>query len=223
MGDFQRARSEDQREIRRRAIVETAATMLTEISVSELSLNALSRRVGLAKSNVLRYFESREAVLLELLVQLAADFYAQISEQLPVAVDDRESARARATQVGSILAEGLAAQPMLCELISAQASVLEHNVSAEAVAKYKRGGYQSLAGLMGVLRQVLPELSEDDAGEAVRTLIVLTGALWAYAHPPQAVQDAYKADPSLVFLPHGFVRSLGRSFSLVLEGLLACD
>ena len=28
--------------------------------VAELSLNELSRRVGLAKSNVLRYFESRE-------------------------------------------------------------------------------------------------------------------------------------------------------------------
>ena len=34
--------------------------------VAELSLNALAREVGLAKSNVLRYFESREAVLLEL-------------------------------------------------------------------------------------------------------------------------------------------------------------
>src|SRR3978361_234799 len=64
---FQRARSEEQRESRRRAILDTAAAMLTEMPVADLSLNELSRRVGLAKSNVLRYFESREAVLLELL------------------------------------------------------------------------------------------------------------------------------------------------------------
>ncbi|MEU6392218.1 hypothetical protein [Streptomyces sp. NPDC046939] len=32
--------------------------------VAKVSLNGLSRRVGLAKSNVLRYFESREAILL---------------------------------------------------------------------------------------------------------------------------------------------------------------
>jgi hypothetical protein len=43
-----------------------AAAMLREMPVAELSLNELSRRVGLAKSNVLRYFETREAVLLEL-------------------------------------------------------------------------------------------------------------------------------------------------------------
>lgn len=58
---FQRARSEEQREGRRRAILDTAAAMLTEMPVADLSLNELSRRVGLAKSNVLRYFESREA------------------------------------------------------------------------------------------------------------------------------------------------------------------
>ena len=63
---FQRARSEEQRAIRRQAILDTAAAMLDEMPVAEVSLNELSRRVGLAKSNVLRYFESREAVLLEL-------------------------------------------------------------------------------------------------------------------------------------------------------------
>src|SRR5256884_6007587 len=66
-GEFQRARSDEQREIRRQAILRVAADMVAEMPVAELSLNELSRRVGLAKSNVLRYFESREAVLLELL------------------------------------------------------------------------------------------------------------------------------------------------------------
>src|SRR6202451_4812423 len=67
MAVFQRARSEEQREARRRAILGAATAMLAEMPVAEVTLNELSRRVGLAKSNVLRYFESREAVLLELL------------------------------------------------------------------------------------------------------------------------------------------------------------
>ena len=63
---FQRARSEDQRAQRRASILAAASGMLTESSVADVSLNELSRRVGLAKSNVLRYFHSREAILLEL-------------------------------------------------------------------------------------------------------------------------------------------------------------
>ena len=50
---FQRARSDEQRAIRRQTILDTAAAMLEEMPASELSLNELSRRVGLAKSNVL--------------------------------------------------------------------------------------------------------------------------------------------------------------------------
>ena len=41
--------------------------MLTEKGVGQISLRELSDRVGLAKSNVLRYFDSREAIFLELL------------------------------------------------------------------------------------------------------------------------------------------------------------
>ncbi len=64
---FHRARSDEQREERRRAILDTTAAMLVEMPVAEVSLNEISRRVGLAKSNVLRYVESREAALLDLL------------------------------------------------------------------------------------------------------------------------------------------------------------
>src|SRR5215468_5865779 len=88
---FQRARSAEQRAVRRTAILETAAEMLTEMPVADLSLNELSRRVGLAKSNVLKYFESREAVLLELSsAELTAwiddmnDELSEVSSEAPV-------------------------------------------------------------------------------------------------------------------------------------------
>lgn len=221
MSTFQRARSEDQREARREAILQTAASMLAEMPVSAVSLNELSRRVGLAKSNVLRYFDSREAVLLDLLIQLAEEFFSQIGKQLPGAVHADASVRARAGGVATALATEIAARPLLCELLSVQAGVLEHNVSAETVAKYKRSGYESLARFTAALRQVLPELSEEDAAEATRTITLFAGALWTHSHPPQAVQDAYAADPSLVFLPGGFAASLERTISVVLMGLLA--
>ena len=84
---FQRARSEEQREIRRRAILDTAAAMLDEMPVAEVSLNELSRRVGLAKSNVLRYFESREAVLLELLDDFLGSWLAELADELAAGID----------------------------------------------------------------------------------------------------------------------------------------
>ena len=52
---------------RRSAIMTSAREMLAEKNVADISLRELSDRVGLAKSNVLRYFDSREAIFLEVL------------------------------------------------------------------------------------------------------------------------------------------------------------
>ena len=105
---FQRARSEEQREARRQAILGAAAAMLAEMPVAEVTLNELSRRVGLAKSNVLRYFESREAVLLELLDSAWQDWLAQLDKELAGAVDAGGSAAERADQLAAALAASLA-------------------------------------------------------------------------------------------------------------------
>jgi len=221
MNTFQRARNEEQREVRRRSILETAATMLSEMPVSAVSLNELSRRVGLAKSNVMRYFESREAVLLDLLESLTRDFLAEVVDQLPGCVDRTGSAVTRAESVASGLATSFASRKMLCELLSAQAGILEHNVSAEVAARYKQGAYDGLAGLAGMLREVLPELGEREAAEAASMTIVLVGALWTHSHPAEAVRAAYASDPSLVFLRTPFAATLERAIAIYLIGLLA--
>src|ERR1700685_3880330 len=145
MTTFQRARSEEQREARRRAILGTAAAMLAEMPVAEVTLNELSRRVGLAKSNVLRYFESREAVLLELLNSADQDWLTQLDHDLMAAdlaashaapLGQAASIAARCPQLAATVAASLASRPMLCDLISAQAAVLERNVSLEVAARY---------------------------------------------------------------------------------------
>src|SRR3979490_1334085 len=99
MTSFQRARSEEQRTQRRRMILDTAAAMLAEMPVAHVSLNELSRRVGLAKSNVLRYFESREAVLLELLDAASQEWLEQLHDALTAAVNPNASPAERGDQL----------------------------------------------------------------------------------------------------------------------------
>ena len=144
MTTFQRARSEEQREVRRRAILDTAAAMLAEMPVAEVTLNELSRRVGLAKSNVLRYFESREAVLLELLDSAWQEWLTGLEADLGAAIDATAPAAGRGDQLAGVLAASLAARPVLCDLLSAQAAVLERNVSPQVAAAYKRAALADL-------------------------------------------------------------------------------
>jgi AcrR family transcriptional regulator len=216
---FQRARSEEQRGVRRRAILDTAAAMLLEMPVADLSLNELSRRVGLAKSNVLNYFESREAVLLELAsaeldgwVEDLASALSDISPELPLAE--------RTDLVVAAVVRRLALRPVLCDLISAQASVLERNVSTEVVLAYKRSAAASLMRMLEATVRALPEIGEDGATRFLAAGTLLAGALWTHSHPTAPVLAAYEADPDVAVLRMEFEPSLTDALNSLLYGLL---
>ena len=123
--------------------------MLDEMPVSEVSLNELSRRVGLAKSNVLRYFESREAVLLELLARAFRQWVDEVTGELSAEIDPKHSANERGQALAAVLARSLVRQPVLCDLISSQPGVLEQNVSVDVVVRIKRSGLDGLRSRRG--------------------------------------------------------------------------
>src|SRR6185503_11639886 len=67
---------------RRSAIMTSAREMLVEKNVADISLRELSDRIGLAKSNVLRYFDSREAIFLEVLDEEFQAWLADLEARL---------------------------------------------------------------------------------------------------------------------------------------------
>jgi len=217
---FLRARSTEQREIRRQTILDTAVAMLDEMSVAEITLNELSRRVGLAKSNVLRYFESREAVLFELLERAMTRWLAQLPDELAAGVDPRGSARERGDQVAAVLSASLARQTMLCDLINAQTNVLEHNVSVEVVVQHKRSAIAGIATASDLVRRHVPELG-DGARPVSMTTLILAGALSSYCRPSASALAAYEADPTVLELRLDLRTALESAVATLIAGTLA--
>ena len=218
---FQRARSEEQREARRQAILGAAAAMLAEMPVADVTLNELSRRAGLAKSNVLRYFESREAVLLELLDSAWQDWLAQLDAELADAVVPGDPVASRADQLAAAVAASLTARPMLCDLISAQAAVLERNVSPQVAAQYKRASIAGISALGALLLRSVPELGEPDAFRLAGAAVMTTAALWPHTQPSAAMLAAYAADPALAAMRLDFTATLREVLEVLTAGLLA--
>lgn len=220
---FQRARTEEQREIRRRAILDTASAMLDEMPVAALTLNELSRRVGLAKPNVLRYFESREAVLLELLDHYLVEWLTGLAGDLAKGVGESLPLGERASAVAGILSRSLSDRPALCELFSAQGGVLEHNVSVEVITRYKRASTHRLATLTGLVGKHLPELGDDNAELCGAQALLTAAALSAYRVPPPTLLAAYEAEPELARLKLDPAAYLRRAVTATLFGLLPRD
>jgi AcrR family transcriptional regulator len=219
---FQRARSEEQREVRRRAILDTTAAMLDEMPVAEVSLNELSRRVGLAKSNVLRYFESREAVLLELLDDFLGSWLAELTDELAAGIEADAAPDVRAARLAELLSRSLANHKVLCDLFGAQGGVLEHNVSVEVVKRHKRASLARLEDMTALVRRHVPELGAD-AQLFCLMILVSAGALSSYVPPPPSLRAAYADEPALGALHLELPDALRVSFTAMLLGVLPRD
>jgi len=216
---FRRARSDEQREQRRRAILSTAATMLGEMPVADLSLNELSRRVGLAKSNVLRYFETREAVLLELYDTRWKAWLDRLDADLPPASAEGD-ARTRYERVAASLTASLVADPLVCELISVSASVLERNVSLDMARRYKLASIANTDRMAAQLRSALPKLSGDGAWRAAAGTLLSVAGIWPLTNPTEAMLCVYE-DPEMARLRLDFPTALEEVLSVILAGCLS--
>jgi hypothetical protein len=145
---------------------------------------------------VLRYFESREAVLLDLMDDRTTTWLAELDQELTHGVDLGRSALERAEQVADVLSRSLAAQTVLCDLYGAQGGVLEHNVSVEVVRRHKRASLGNLAVMADLVRRHLPEVGDRAELFCLNALLV-GGALSAYTSPPPSLLAVYESEPAL--------------------------
>ncbi|MFJ4650015.1 hypothetical protein ACIP5Y_01940 [Nocardia sp. NPDC088792] len=124
---------------------------------------------------------------------------------------------------GTDVVRTLAANPVLCDLFSAQAAVLERNISPEVAARFKRTAYANALELVAAIDKLIPELTPEKALKFVAAEQMSAGALWSHTHPSAAVLAAYEQYPDLAALRLDFEENLTELLRIVLKGLLADD
>src|SRR5216684_2594323 len=123
LATFQRARRPEHKQQRRVAILDAARGLARERGVQAVTLGDIADRVGMAKSNVLRYFETREEVYLQLTLEAYAEWSTAVADSL-------EGVRPTTPiKLADVLVDSLAERPLLCDLAAHVSSTLEHNVS----------------------------------------------------------------------------------------------
>jgi AcrR family transcriptional regulator len=210
---FQRARKPDEKAHRQKAILEAAASLFETKGLDAVSLNAVADRAGVVKSNVYRYFESREAIFMSLLLEDLVSWVTAVEEtfsQLPPRSDIKTVARA--------LAGTMVAARRLCTLMAALSSVLEQNVSEEGVIGFKRAVLRVAVRFGNVMRSALPSMPASAVGPLLRFTHAIVAGLYPIAHPAPAVARAI-SQPDLVVFRSDFQKDLERMLGAVLTSL----
>ncbi|WP_086812709.1 TetR/AcrR family transcriptional regulator, partial [Streptomyces murinus] len=209
---FQRARSAEAKQAREAAILDAARTLGRVRGVRDVTLTDIAAAVGMHKSALLRYFETREQIFLA----LTAEGWREWSAELRADLGRRSEATS--AEVAAVFAGTLAARPMFCDLLAQAPLNLERNVSIESVRSFKLVTLKEVELIGGELRRLLG-LDESQSVDMIATATSLAGALWQMATPGPRLRELYMSDPRLGHAVVEVEPRLNRVLSAYLRGL----
>lgn len=207
---FLRARRPEHKQQRREAILAAARELARASGVRTVSLGAVAEAAGIAKSNIARYFGTREEIYLDLLTEECRQ-WAQV---VGVRLRDAHGT----TEAMTVLAETLVDRPLFCDLLSHVSTSLEHNVSATAARAFKHALHDNVAAMGAEIARVT-DLTEREGGELVGMAGSLAGSLYRAANPPPVLARVYAEDPELHAARPALLPTLIRALSALAAGL----
>lgn len=206
---FQRARKPEEIEARRATLLRAAAELFDAEGPMGAGLNAIAARAGFTKSNVYRYFESREQVLLALFLDEMDLMVPAVCAELAVTeAGDVE-------QLARILAGAFAERPRLTQLSAILSSVLETNVSEESIVHTKRRMRELTLQLAGALEPRLPGATAADCLWAIAMIGTLAAGLSQGTRPSPVAAAVLAREEFALFRPN-MQRDLTRAAAALL-------
>jgi len=158
------------------SVLAATRRLLVDADVTTLSLGAISREAGLASSNVLRYFGSREGLLLDLMDAEYARWLPDLETRLG------EGAGADIDAVAATAAATLAERPLLSRLIAASSELLRYPMPPETLERCRdqgRRNHSELARILGGALDVTLSVREQSYLVAGLHAVVAAASGWA--------------------------------------------
>jgi TetR/AcrR family transcriptional regulator len=210
---FQRARKPQEQQLRRDAILAAASELFDIEGPQGTGLNAIAARAAFTKSNVYRYFESREEVLMSLFL---IEFESFVSDF------ETRSAACPAGDIdalAAISANTFVAHPRFCTFIGILTSVLEQNVSVEKIIALKRAVTVLNRRITAAVSAKLPTATPADCGWAVAMVATLVAGMWPNVTPSAAAAEVL-AMPEFEYLKPRPERDLTRAIAALFAAIV---
>lgn len=175
---FQRARQPAQVEQRKEAILRTALLLFQRNGLENVSLTDIAREVGLAKSNIYRYFESREHIYLVVLQRLATRFEQRLYPPL-----EKLKGRGSVVKVADLITEAYIDSPEYGELITVVNSVLEKRLTPPLVINFRSVFLERRKRLAAGLASALPDTTAEKMLPFTLHIFLHVPGLWTFCYP----------------------------------------
>ncbi len=208
-----RARKDEDKEARRRLILEEALGLYQTTSYAQVKMADVAEAAKLAKGTVFLYFPTKEALFLALLEELLFAWLERLQERLEQGEGTWTGAR-----VARTVAESLAGEETLTRLLALLQTVLEQNVTVEQVRGFKERLLEALGRMGARVEERLPFLRPGEGARFLLHLHALVTGLRQMADVSPVTRDVLEL-PHMAPLRVDFTHELTDTLTALLRGL----
>ncbi len=210
---WKRARSPEQKVEREQEILDAAASLFARSDYASITLNAIAEHAKFTRSNVYRYFKTREEIFLRLYVDAVCHWASDLESTLK-----ELDASTSSEQVARRWVECALRHERLLALTPLLNVSLERNSSEEEIARMKGSLMQNLGGLHVAASNVMPGLELNAGLQLMTWFHSLCAGLWPAANPNEAIRNVL-ARPEFQWMQIDFEAYLVGALTHLIQGL----
>jgi TetR/AcrR family transcriptional regulator len=211
--NWQRARTDEQKEQRIDAILEATARLYEQSGFEEITLAAIAREANFTRSNLYKYFRSKEEIFFEFLkhdVRLwRKDLVAAFEGPVTCSADE----------FAAVWVEVLTGHQRLLRLISVMYAHLEKKSSFEGLLDFKQMANSEFGLLSDMLCQIFPDLDPGRALKFLQLQLAMSIGLYTMTDLSKTQQKVLDR-PEFQHFKIEFAASLQEAVGYLLKGLL---
>jgi AcrR family transcriptional regulator len=214
----QRARKDEDKAARRRAILAVAARLLDRQQFHRITMAEVARRCSLAKGTLYLYFRTKEELFLAALEQELGGWFDAMAAELVRLSPGPDAPERFAAAVARTLVE----RETFVELLSLLHTVLEQNIDVQSAMAFKQMLLDRVSRGAAVVEQAVPGLP---GGSGVRVLLrlhALLVGLRQMADPSPVVAEVL-ARPEMEPLRVEFETELADTLAAMLRGMVQLE
>ena len=214
--NWQRARTDENKNERKNAIYKAALSLFKAKGYENVSFNSIASEANFTKSNMYRYFSSKEDIFLNIFMNLFEDWHEDCTQRLQKLKMNIEVGFFAESWVASYMPH-----PQFLDLTPILFTSLENNSSYEQLLEFKQLSMNLLYQLTLEISRIYPTIQGEKAFQFLTLSFAATANYWAAeSQQNEALNRIYQLEQFKELTPN-FKSNLTASVEIIIRGIQA--
>lgn len=211
--NWQRATTDEKKSERKMAIYKAAYTLFKKKGYEKVSFNGIATEAGFTKSNMYRYFTSKEDIFLSVFSELFENWVIDCNQRLQNMGVNEDIEHFSQEWVSSQIGH-----PEFLDLTPLLFVSLEKNSSFEQLLEFKKNAKGLLFSIAAEVSRIYPQLDDEKAFKFLTLGYAATANYWAANTQGDALKKIYQMQEFQMLKPD-FEKDLSSSIEVIIKGL----